>query len=285
MTLWKPVRPVVWGAFRATARTYLVLSQRRYRHVFILGHIRSGSTLLSHILASHPDFAGAGETHIFYQTEADLPKLVTKTCEFLHRPIIRKTYMVDQINHDYVSDDVLRSELVYRCVILIREPRSTLKSMITLFKCSEQDALDRYTDRLAALTRYGLVLKERAMLVEYDDLVDRTDSTLAGLTRFFDLESPLKSNYATHRMTARIPGVGDPSDNIKSGQVIRTSGHDDIAISNTALSSGMAAFCKCRDQLHLIAEAIDHAEFRPDEASGLRSPSDRAQDRSKRMRT
>lgn len=267
MTLWKPVRPLAWAAFRATSRTYLLLSRRQYCYVFILGHIRSGSTLLAHILASHPNFAGAGETHISYKTAADLPTLVSRTSAFLHRPILRKTYVVDQINHEYVSDDVLRSEQVCKCIILIRQPEATLKSMMNLFKCDERNALDRYTERLTSLTQYGSLLERRAMLVEYDGLVDRTDETLAALTRFFDLKSPLTSSYATHRMTARIPGVGDPSNNIKSGRVVRIPVHDAVTISDATLRSGEAAFRKCRERLHsVVSHAIDHAGFRLDEA-------------------
>src|ERR1700731_2228397 len=117
MGLWKVVRPAARAAFRTVSRAYLLLSGRQYRFIFILGHMRSGSTLLSHILASHLDIVGAGEAHITYQTPADLPQLVLRTCEFLRRPVLRETYIVDQINPPYVTDDVLRSSQIYRCII------------------------------------------------------------------------------------------------------------------------------------------------------------------------
>ena len=63
------------------------ISCAQYRYVFILAHMRSGSTLLAHLLASHPDFVGAGETKVCYRTPADLPQLILKTCELLHKPI------------------------------------------------------------------------------------------------------------------------------------------------------------------------------------------------------
>ena len=149
--IWKVVKPPLWTIFRLVSRFYLVLSKREYRYVFILGHVRSGSTLLAHILANHPNFVRAGESHISYQTADDLPKLVLQTCISLHRPILRETYVVEQINHPYVTNEVLLSGRVYKCIILIREPEATLKSIMKLLKCQEREALDVYISRLEAL--------------------------------------------------------------------------------------------------------------------------------------
>ena len=158
------VKAPLWAIFRLVSRFYLVLSKREYRYVFILGHVRSGSTLLAHILANHPNFVGAGESHISYRTADDLPKLVLQTCKSLHRPILRETYVVDQINHPYVTNEVLVSGRVYKCIILIREPEATLKSIMKLLKCQEQEALDVYISRLETLTEYGVLLGKRALL-------------------------------------------------------------------------------------------------------------------------
>jgi Sulfotransferase family len=252
MTLWKVARPAAWAAFRAVSRLYILVSRREYCFIFILGHMRSGSSLLAHILASHPEIAGAGETHISYQTRADLSKLVLKTGEFLHRPVLSETYIVDQINHPYITDEVLGSTEIYRCIILIREPEATIKSTIKMLECQEQEALEVYIKRLDELTRYGRQLGARAVLVQYDDLVDRPEETLAALTSFLGLRSPLTPNYTTHRMTGRIGGYGDPSDNIKTGQIIRTASHG-IAISNDTLAAATRAFHKCRAELQSAA--------------------------------
>lgn len=253
MNFWKSVRPLAWDAFRVTSRTYLRFSGRQYRYVFILGHMRSGSTLLAHILASHPDFVGAGESHISYHTSADLPTLVVKTGEFLHRPIIRKSFVVDQINHEYVSDNVLRSRELYRCVLLIREPEATLKSMVSMLKCPEEEALRLYDNRLKALTQYGWLLRERGFLVEYNDLIDRPEEVLGKVTRFLDLKLPLSQHYMTHRMTGRVAGYGDPSNNISTGNIIRTPLHA-VTISEGALIDATRAYLGCREQLQLATE-------------------------------
>ena len=249
MLLWKVVRPVARAAFSTASRLYLIIGRPEYRYVFILGHMRSGSSLLAHILASHPDFAGAGESHISYRTAADLQRLVLQTSEFLRRPILRQTYIVDQINHLLVTNDVLLSAALYKCIILLRQPEATLKSMMKLLTCQEDEALDLYISRLKALTQYGLLLRERALLVEYDDLVDRPNQTLAALADFLGLDTPLLPTYATHRMTAR-EGYGDPSNNIRVGHILRTPTHE-ISISGDTLIAAVRAYHDCHEQLQI----------------------------------
>lgn len=248
--VWRIVRAPVWAAFAAVSRLNLQLRYSHYRYIFLLGHMRSGSTLLAHVLAAHPDCIGAGESHLKYQTPSDLSKLVLKTCELLHTPILRETNIVDQINHEYVTSEVLRSERLRRCIILFREPEATLRSMMSLAIWHEKQALDLYVNRLRRLVEYGSVLGSRALPVEYDDLVEHTEETLAKLTAFLNLPSPLQPTYRTHRMTAHVAGYGDPSENIKTGRIVRTPGHE-FAINEDVLETATQAFCECRRQLHL----------------------------------
>jgi hypothetical protein len=247
MKLWRATKPLIWAAFRTVSRINIILRKNHYRYVFILGHVRSGSSLLAHILANHQDIVGAGESHITYRTASDLPNLVLKTSELLHRPIIRETYVVDQINHPYVADDVLLSDQLYKSVILLREPVRTLKSMVSLSVWHEKQALDLYISRLESLSRYGLLLGNQALLIEYDDLVDQISTTLTALTRFLNLDSPLMETYTTHRQTGRA-GWGDPSENIKSGRIVRTPDHD-VTLSEETLRRARMAFQECQTQL------------------------------------
>ena len=90
MQLWAIIKLPFLIPFRAISRLSLLLNRHKYRYIFILGHMRSGSSLLAHILADNAEVAGAGESHITYQTPRDLPKLILRTCEVLHRPICAK---------------------------------------------------------------------------------------------------------------------------------------------------------------------------------------------------
>jgi hypothetical protein len=244
---------VARAAFRKAAQVHNALQRREYRYVFILGHMRSGSTVLAHILTSHPNFVGAGETHTDYKTSSDLPKLIPKTCELLRKIELGiAPYVVDQINHSYVTDEVLGSSSIYKCVIIIRAPEGALKSLIALFGWNEGMALECYVERLTQISRYGGNLRDRAMLVEYDDLVDKTEETLALLTQFFDVAPPLTSNYSKSKVTGKM---GDPSKNIFSGRIIRTRGHENN-LSAEVMTNANAAFHKCRRELELAGVRI-----------------------------
>lgn len=253
------------ATLRMAARVNLALRPREYRYVFILSPRRSGSSLLAHILTSHPDFVGAGETHTTYKTAADLPKLVPRTCQLLRKLQLDATFIVDKITMDQylISDDVLSSSLIHKCVILIRAPEGSLKSLMNRYGFQENTALGAYVSRLETLARYGGLLRERALLVEYDHLVDHTDATLAALTRFFAVDPPFTANYTTHKATGKM---GDPSANIFSGRVIRTPGHD-YRISAAVMTEGHQAFSKCRERL-LISGVLPASAEREGSSSG-----------------
>jgi hypothetical protein len=247
MTIPNFIKKPVFAAYRKVIQLNLALHGREYRYVFVLAHMRSGSTLLSHILASHPKFVHAGESYITYRTSADLPNLAIETCRRLRKIYLAAVYVTDKIVYDgFMTDEVLKSPLVHKCVIQIRSPESALQSMIDHYGWQEKLALDVYISRLDSLVRHGLILRDRALLIEYDDLVGRTERTLAKLTSFFGEPLPFEQNYKTNRMTGRL--VGDNSINIWAGRIIRTQPHK-IDISSAALVQASTAFCDSRRRL------------------------------------
>ena len=70
------------------------------RQVFLLGHLRSHSPLLSHILGSHPQIDGECETHIQYRTRFDLWRLHRRVRKLTGQPL-RGDYVLDTVLHDY----------------------------------------------------------------------------------------------------------------------------------------------------------------------------------------
>jgi hypothetical protein len=242
------LKRVILAAFHKTVQFNVAVQNLNYRYVFILAHFRSGSTLLSHILTSHPDFVGAGETHTTYRTAADLPKLIPRTCELLRSLQLRSPYILDKITMDqYLIDkQILLSPLIYRCVILVRAPQPSLKSIIDLFNWEERMALDHYVTRLETLAQYGELLRERAFFLEYDQLVERSAETLAALTRFFGVSPPFNDRYAKHKATGKM---GDPSRNILRGHIFRTTSHERIQISTEVMNEASLAFRGCQQRL------------------------------------
>jgi hypothetical protein len=243
----EPLRQLRLKAFYAAVKVNLALRRNKYRYVFVLGHMRSGSTLLTHILLNHPDFSGSIESHITYTGHDDLKKLIYAVCKNYVTLNIGSCYLVDQINHDSnLSIDILSTDAVDKCIIILRSPMQALQSMLSILGVEEKDAVQYYLSRLDTLSEYGAVLGGRALFVDYDDLVFQTEQTLRALSRFFGVGQPFTSDYKVYRETGR---TGDKSDNIWTGRVITTQRHEDIRISPEAMSLSYSAFVSCKDRL------------------------------------
>jgi hypothetical protein len=207
---------------------------------------------MSHLLGSHPKFAHAGESYIEYRSEADFRRLAEETAFRLRKIVLRADYIVDQINHGVcVTPEILRSRMIYKCVILMRSPEATLKSrMVTAAApgmpgMSETEALQYYVSRLHELAAYGNILQNKAIVVEYEQLVDAPDLTLGALSNFFDVTPPFDRKYKRHRLTGEN---GDPSRNIHAGEIIRTASHN-VILSEASLQKASDVYESTKRQL------------------------------------
>ena len=111
-----------WYASRLAARTQLD-SDEPLAHLFILGHMRCGSTLLTNILCSHPEVIGFGETRTVYESERDFTKLVWKV-HWTHRRFrVTQTYALDKLLHNHqLPDPALLDRRPHKLIFLSREP-------------------------------------------------------------------------------------------------------------------------------------------------------------------
>lgn len=206
------------GAFAIWRRAW----NPNWRYLFVLGHMRSGSTLLSHILMSSASVAGIGERNSTYLDDSDFPRLAMHA-HFRRLLMVPRKFVLDQINHNRMTPDLrlLEREDVH-LVFLIRDPGASIASMTDvlgkLYGTDAAAASDYYLDRLPYLARIAdqVATPERAFFLTYDDLVMRTEATLGALTNFLDLPQPLKPDYRIFRFTGRR---GDPSATIKSGSI------------------------------------------------------------------
>jgi len=74
--------------------------------VFIMGHMRCGSTLLLHILLTNREMIGCGERNAAYCSHRDLDKLEIFARAAQRAPFRRFGYVVDQINHDQFTPNL-----------------------------------------------------------------------------------------------------------------------------------------------------------------------------------
>jgi len=221
--------------------------------VLVLAHMRSGSTLLQHLLLSDPTLWGRGERNRRYASVDDLDRLVVDVCAFHRRlPRVRDRF-VDQINHDplVASEDVLAHPRVRR-IFLIREPIGALGSMIHVlgkhYAWTPEQCLDYYVARLGTLERYARQAPRGTQMgLTYGELVgtERHD-VLGRLSRFLDLEDELGDAYPIFSFTGRS---GDPGATIRGGRIAPRDAPRPIELTKEQVGQAQEAFRRCRDTL------------------------------------
>ena len=195
------------------------------RYLFVLGHMRSYSSLLCHILGSHPQVDGYCETHVKYRTRFDLLRLRSRVVKLTGEPL-RGRYVLDKVLHNYpLASSILRSPNTLS-IVLVRRPVPTVQSIVNMGLhysdiawYRDLDAVTRYyEERVAALVRLADELRGRVMFLEAETLLSRTGDVLQSTGRFLQLSEPLQSDYKRFAHTGE-GGFGDPSEAITTGRV------------------------------------------------------------------
>jgi hypothetical protein len=195
------------------------------RYLFVLGHMRSYSSLLCHILGSHPQIDGYCETHVKYRTRFDLLRLRSRVVKLTGEPL-RGRYVLDKVLHNYpLASSILRSPNTLS-IVLVRRPVPTVQSIVNMGLhysdiawYRDLDAVTRYyEERVAALVRLADELRGRVMFLEAETLLSRTGDVLQNIGRFLELSEPLQSDYKRFAHTGE-GGFGDPSETITTGRV------------------------------------------------------------------
>jgi hypothetical protein len=195
------------------------------RYLFVLGHMRSYSSLLCHILGSHAQIDGYCETHVKYRTRFDLLRLRSRVVKLTGEPL-RGRYVLDKVLHNYpLASSILRSPSTLS-IVLVRRPVPTVQSIVNMGLhysdiawYRDLDAVTRYyEERVAALVRLADELRGRVMFLEAETLLSRTGDVLQNIGRFLELSEPLQSDYKRFAHTGE-GGFGDPSETITTGRV------------------------------------------------------------------
>lgn len=201
-----------------------VLRREPGRILLILAHMRSGSSLLQHVLASNPAVIGRGERNKSYRTPWDLDRLVVDVCA--NQKVVPKKELtfVDQINHGRLIER--ESILVHprvKKIFLLREPFGAIGSIVHVLGKHYDIDLDRavryYVNRLRELRGYAEAESSRSkqFFLTYGDLVgDARGRVLSSLGDFLGLERELAEDYRTFSFTGRS---GDPGPKILSGRI------------------------------------------------------------------
>lgn len=246
---------------------------RGREYVLLLSHMRGYTTLVSHILGSHPEISGYAENRVSYRTPLDLLKL---RCVIYHLGNYKAgcRYFLDKVLHNEfaLADRILKRRNVH-IVFLIREPAATLKSMVAMHHKTLQegrtpsrfvpgtieDALRHYSNRLTMLSRIGERLRKsgkHALVIRADSIIEDCGSVLKTLGAFLKLSRPLEERYSVFSQTGtRL--YGDPSKFIRKGRIERDRpGHEEIAVPDHVLKQGHCAYAGCLSALRDSFSAV-----------------------------
>jgi hypothetical protein len=227
------------------------------RYLFLLGTMRSGSTLLASILCSHPGVLGYGETHVVYDSPGKLAELEARVCRAhgLDPGEIRERQILDKLLHDgLLRDPHVLDGIDLTCIFLLREPRRTIQSMVHQLDSTLDDAFTYYRERLASLERYVRVVP-RSVFVTYEELVGDPERTLATLTAFLGLTPPLTPEYRLQPLHD-VKGVGDRSEAIRAGRVLDKPRDLAVEVPDDRIAEAEEAYRRCREALEAITLAM-----------------------------
>ena len=222
--------------------------------------MRGRTSLLSHILGSHPEIAGHSEMHQGYSNSLDLLKLRCKV-SIDNSHTLGGRYVLDKVLNGYTLGRRIMTAPATKVIFLLREPESSLKSIIAMgrrypgveWHRDPRRALAYYVTRLAQLEDIAKARAEAgaspAFFCDSEHLLSRTALVLQELTQWLGLETELSPHYTVFETTGRL-GWGDPSDAIRSARIQRAAAcYGGIELDTDILEEATTRFHRCRNTL------------------------------------
>jgi len=194
--------------------------------LFLISHMRSYSTLLTHILCSNPQLMGGSEMMQPYKSALDLIKLRLK-CAQLSKEV-RSTAVDKILINQYKVDDNFLTKYQPKIIFTIRKPLDTINSMYNMYlkyenkTCTAEELVDYYVDRaskIKCLYQVASANQCKCMSFSAEQMVEEPDKILDNISKFLKLDTPLRKEYETHDDTGKM-FKGDPSKNIHAGKVL-----------------------------------------------------------------
>lgn len=205
-----------------------------FKYLFVFAHMRSGSSLLTHILNTNPEIVGFGETKVEYLSHNSLDNLLKTNAKFFGKNRLSETFVMDKIVQDelFVDLSILKRPDI-RCIFLLREPERSLASITKMYRevfpqfhdnfvGGEKEALKYYQLRLDRMSLLAEATEnpQHCYFITFEQLIEKTDVVFAELKNFLGVTHAFSENYDLHKATG-VAGIGDYSQSIKQGKIIR----------------------------------------------------------------
>lgn len=196
-------------------------------HIYLLSHMRANTSLIGHLLGSHPQISGYYEMHQSYSTTNDL--LQQQKNYLINDPIKKNShYLFDKILHNqYLLDLNQIKPKSVKVLVSIRNPEQSIKSMINLFKqkkqyhklCEPKAAIEYYNQRINYLASFCLNHPNTYYYFDANLIRDNPENLLAQIQKWLSLSLPFNTTYQTYSQTG-VAKAGDSSALIKKGAIV-----------------------------------------------------------------
>ena len=202
--------------------------RRPAEYIFILSAMRSGSTLLQHLVCQQEDMLSAGETKIEYHGLEDLARLRAHLLEYNDRQAddgTRYRCVEKCVHNGYFPRPLAVATPEIRFIFLLRDPVAAVSSLLERkgwpYAESVESAVWYYNDRFTALVSFARLLQrpEDAVYIGYEDFLGGPSRHLRRLSGFLGLDQELTESYPKQKWTARL-SLGDVSPNIHSRKIV-----------------------------------------------------------------
>jgi hypothetical protein len=219
--------------------------------------MRANTSVLGHILGSHPEIEGYYEMHMGYESRKSLWRLRLMYLQD-HAPKKESHIFFDKILHNYckIETEILKSPAT-KTIFMLRNPERTIKSTVELFSKNKNShayskpeyAVFYYIDRINKLLEIAEGIKNKYYYLDAESITENPQTCLSELGAWLELKTPLKTEYKLFSKTGKVK-AGDSSENIKSGKILKTNqDYKHIHIPPELLQKAQQAYRICRTRL------------------------------------
>jgi hypothetical protein len=195
------------------------------RPLLILSHMRCFTSVISHVLGSHPEISGHSEMHESYRSRWSLFYVRCRLVD--EKTPLGGRWMLDKLLHNrYTVSSSVRDHPDTRFLLMVRRPEPTIASILRMYElvgddCSVEQACEYYCSRLGYLARVaGKLLPGSALFFRGERLLEEPENVLRSVKRMLDLSTPLRPEYGLFENTGQR-GKGDVSSQIRSGKILK----------------------------------------------------------------
>jgi len=216
--------------------------------------MRAFSSLIGHILGSHPEINGYYEMHISYQNNSDLSLQQKSYCQNESLKA-GSHFLFDKLLHNAYDLDLQKLNLQQpKILIALRSPQKTIKSIVNLFRQKDEwhrysepaQAVNYYIQRLQKLSEFSLQNSKQYYYFDAELIQTNTIEILTSLTHWLHLQSPISDQYQLFSQTGKSR-AGDSSSTIKNGKILSsTTNYSNIEIPNELIERAEFAYLDFR---------------------------------------